>query len=461
LATIREQIHRGLFGLQFRTTVLLTAVVLAATGLTGATYLRISTQMIVEETQNHARDLARSLALASSAAVEAEDRDTLLAIAGESVNHGELVYVVFADVSGRMIASFQKGAGTIKQLLLEDGQHITVEPINRPLLASSGDAGPLMDVVYPIQSVPIGGPLTTTRPLVGYIRLGVGLGDAQYRLETLIRSVIGLAVGIALLMVPLGYEVVRHLARPIERLSATAKAFAGGRLDVRVDIHRRDEIGELAMSFNTMADEMAASHNQLVRLNSELEDRVLQRTMALENANRLLHDMAARDSLTGLYNRRHFNDLLAQLFAESARYGSDLTCMMLDLDNFKRVNDSLGHQTGDRLLQLTADVIRGSIREADVAVRYGGDEFAVLLPQTSPNDAQHSAQRILDNFRQRVAREMSEAAITSLSIGLVSRERDQPGSATELVNLADEALYLAKAGGKNRITVARPAGALT
>jgi two-component system, cell cycle response regulator len=228
-----------------------------------------------------------------------------------------------------------------------------------------------------------------------------------------------------------------------------------------VDIRRRDEIGELALSFNTMADEMASSHNQLVKLNAELEDRVLQRTMALENANRMLHDMAARDSLTGLYNRRHFNDLLAQLFAESSRYGSDLTCMMLDLDNFKRVNDSLGHQTGDRLLQLTADVIRGSIREADVAVRYGGDEFAVLLPQTAPTDAQNSAERVLNNFRQRVARELPEAGIASLSIGLVSRERDQPTTATELVNLADEALYLAKAGGKNRITVARPAGALT
>jgi diguanylate cyclase (GGDEF)-like protein len=166
--------------------------------------------------------------------------------------------------------------------------------------------------------------------------------------------------------------------------------------------------------------------------------------------------MAARDSLTGLYNRRHFNDLCAQLFAEAARYQTDLTCMMIDLDNFKRVNDTLGHQTGDDLLRLTAEIIRGSIRESDVAVRYGGDEFAVLLPRTSPTEARASAERILARFREDIADKLPEASIASLSIGLVSREQDQPASVVELVNLADEALYLAKAGGKNRITVARP-----
>jgi diguanylate cyclase (GGDEF)-like protein len=208
-----------------------------------------------------------------------------------------------------------------------------------------------------------------------------------------------------------------------------------------------------------MADELARSHNQLVKLNAELEDRVYQRTCALEEANKLLRDMASRDSLTGLYNRRHFNDLLAQLFAESVRYNTDLTCMMIDLDNFKAVNDSLGHQTGDHLLQITADCIRGSIRESDVAIRFGGDEFAVLLPQTSPIDARNSAERILINFRQHLTRHMPEATITSLSIGLVSREGDLPNTASELVTLADEALYQAKAAGKNRITVASASAA--
>jgi diguanylate cyclase (GGDEF)-like protein len=205
-----------------------------------------------------------------------------------------------------------------------------------------------------------------------------------------------------------------------------------------------------------MADELASSHDKLVKLNAELEDRVMKRTTALEAANVRLREMAARDALTGLYNRRHFNDLLGQLFAESTRYHSDLTLMMLDLDNFKRVNDTLGHQVGDQLLRMTADVILQCIRESDVAVRYGGDEFIVLWPQTSPEEARASAERILARFREELTRALPEAGIASLSIGVASRRADEPTEPMHLVQLADEALYLAKAGGKNRITVLQP-----
>ncbi|HUN82278.1 MAG TPA: diguanylate cyclase, partial [Phycisphaerae bacterium] len=442
----------------FRTTILLTAIVLAATGLTGATYLRISTQSLADEAQNHARDLARALATSTAADVIAQDQESLLGIAQESVDAGELNYVVFTDQTGRMLASFQRGAGSINRFIMNDARHISVEPLNRPSILIESQ-GPVVDIVYPVASISPSAGQEGLRHTAGYIRLGVSMRNSDARLQNLIRSVIGLAAGIALLMVPLGYQVVRHLVGPIEALSEAVREFAAGKLDTRVKIQRRDEVGELATAFNGMADELARSHNQLVKLNAELEDRVLRRTRDLEEANKLLRDMASRDSLTGLYNRRHFNDLLAQLFAESARYGTDLTCMMIDLDNFKRVNDTLGHQIGDQLLQATADVIRSSIRESDVAIRFGGDEFAVLLPQTSPADAGHSAERILRNFRQHLARHMPEANITSLSIGMVSRENDLPATASELVTLADEALYLAKAAGKNRITVACPAGA--
>jgi diguanylate cyclase len=276
-----------------------------------------------------------------------------------------------------------------------------------------------------------------------------------------VRNVIGLAVGIALLMVPVGYEVVRYVVGPVNRLSEAARSFAGGKLDTRVEAKRRDEIGDLARSFNVMADELAHSHNQLVKLNAELEDRVLQRTTELERANRQLAEMAARDSLTGLYNRRHFSNLLTQLFAEATRYDTDVTCMMLDLDNLKRVNDSLGHQTGDRLLQFTAQIIEQTIRESDVAVRYGGDEFVVVLPQTSLPDASAFAERLLSRFRSELMTQLPEAIIASLSIGLASRRHNQPITAVDLVKFADEALYLAKAGGKNRITVVSPVAAGT
>ena len=192
-------------------------------------------------------------------------------------------------------------------------------------------------------------------------------------------------------------------------------------------------------------------HLRLLTLIASQAAAILQRILMYEEMSRL----AITDELTGLYNRRHFNEILGHAFAEATRYESDLTCMMIDLDNFKRVNDSLGHQAGDHLLQLTAQAIRSSIRESDIAVRYGGDEFAVLLPRTSPSDARASAERMLENFRSTIAQQMPEASIASLSIGLASRANAEPTTANEILILADEALYLAKAGGKNRITMVR------
>lgn len=460
---MRQQFFRGLFGLQFRTTLLLTGVVLAATGLTGATYLRISQQSALLQAKSHASALARTLAVGGARAVPIEDRQRLLAIVDDAVPDSNLCYVIFTDMGGRILASQQRCSGTVNQIILHDRDHISVEPIDQPHVLTDGFGQEWIDVVYPVPAYFDDEPMFVAedrRPTTGYVRLGLSLRPQSKGLDAIARNIIGLAVGIALLMVPLGYEIVRYLLKPIHRLSEAAAGLAAGRLETRVEATRRDEIGDLSKAFNSMADKLSTSHDQLLQQSAELEERVHQRTTELEKANRQLLEMATRDSLTGLYNRRHFNDLLSQLFAESERYGTDLTCIMLDLDNFKRVNDSLGHQMGDQLLELTARVIKASIRESDVPVRYGGDEFAVLLPRTSPNDARASAERMLARFRSEMASSLPIASIVSLSIGLASREQDQPTTAPELLNLADEALYLAKAGGKNRITVLRP-GQLT
>jgi len=152
------------------------------------------------------------------------------------------------------------------------------------------------------------------------------------------------------------------------------------------------------------------------------------------------------DELTGLFNRRHFEERLKEEVSRHSRHDGAFSLLMVDLDSFKAYNDMYGHPSGDKLLRFIASVVDGSIRDADQAFRYGGDEFAVILPRTNPEDAFMVAERV----RMRIAQEMEQRQSGVLSsIGLASYPADgvMPG---ELVTTADTALYYAKNTGGNR-----------
>ena len=188
---------------------------------------------------------------------------------------------------------------------------------------------------------------------------------------------------------------------------------------------------------------------EIEQRNAELADK----NAELAQRNDQLREMAVRDPLTGLYNRRHFSDVLSAMFAEAERYGNDLACVMIDLDNFKRINDSLGHQAGDRLLIAASRAIRHGVRTADVVARYGGDEFVVLMPQSSAAEVAAMAERIGEDFTRLVADELPDVDGVTMSFGVAGRLTHHPHTGDDLVKLADRALYDAKARGKNTIAV--------
>jgi diguanylate cyclase (GGDEF)-like protein len=225
--------------------------------------------------------------------------------------------------------------------------------------------------------------------------------------------------------------------------------FSMGRLEVRSSIRRRDEIGRLAEAFNQMADQHQQTHLRIVRLNAELEERVAYRTHQLR-------ELASRDPLTGLYNRRHFSDVLERRFAEAVRYRTDLSCIMIDLDDFKSANDAFGHQVGDQVLQLAAGTIVGQLRASDVAARYGGDEFILLLPQTDADRAQVLGARVIERFNDELLARFPKSAVR-MSMGIASLHSLTTATAEGLIQAADHALYMAKTAGKNRIVMAAPA----
>lgn len=185
---------------------------------------------------------------------------------------------------------------------------------------------------------------------------------------------------------------------------------------------------------------------------------------ALERANRELSELAVRDGLTGLHNRRHFDDVLEREWHRLARTRRELSLVLLDIDHFKQFNDLYGHQQGDDALQAVAQAVDAAVqRTSDVAVRYGGEEFAVVLPETGAAGAQRIAERIAATLEElAIPHEASEASSKlTLSFGLATVV---PGAGTlpeTLVALADRALYRSKEEGRNRLSVAVAPGAAT
>ena len=178
-----------------------------------------------------------------------------------------------------------------------------------------------------------------------------------------------------------------------------------------------------------------------------------EKNLALEQSLRKVEEVAATDPLTGLYNRRHFGKLLSQLFSEAQRYDKDLACVMVDLDGYKQLNDTCGHQVGDQLLLVAARVITANMRAMDVAARYGGDEFVLLLPQASPDEAAKAAERVRIDYRKASAMILRRNEGLTMSFGVSSLKADSAVSADQLIADADAALYRAKNSGRNRIVI--------
>lgn len=167
--------------------------------------------------------------------------------------------------------------------------------------------------------------------------------------------------------------------------------------------------------------------------------------VAIQNAR--LYEMATIDGLTGLYVRRYFEQRLSEEFIRSKRYGDDFTLIVVDLNYFKQVNDKYGHLVGDRILKIIGEVLRDSVRSMDVPARYGGDEFSILLPRASLEDAEIIQERILEGIERCVIDLEDERIGVSAASGMACYTTDRPEDPTAMILIADGRLYEAK---KNR-----------
>jgi len=170
-----------------------------------------------------------------------------------------------------------------------------------------------------------------------------------------------------------------------------------------------------------------------------------------------LEQMVVNDPLTGLHNRRYLMDRLLQEMQRSDRHGEPLAFAMLDLDSFRPINDQYGHVLGDKVLRAVGNAIAKSIRVSDIAARYGGDEFGVILPQTPPEGAMRVCERLLRTISELILQdENGKSCRVTASLGLAYYPADDVETPEDLVHSADGALYGAKRSGKNRFTTVRP-----
>ncbi len=434
-----------LASLQVRSTTLVVFLCIAVVGASSSFLVQSSVAALGQQQDEAIVGLSALMAEAAGPLMATPiDTQALTQLAERTADGAPLVYVVIYNTNGQVLASAYQGA------VAEHRYAIQSRKLNKSALGTptswrkKSERLSFREIVYPINTSLATNPAEeASHVLTGYVRTAIPPNTYRKTLASSIDMLIGVGIIALVFSIPLGFLLVRRIASPLHALATAMLDFSQGDLQVRSPEGRRDEIGQLARAFNRMADQHQQAHEGVLRLNAELEQRVLTRTEQLR-------DLASRDPLTGLYNRRHLGEALRQAFVEAQRYEHNLACIMIDLDDFKDVNDLQGHRVGDQVLVLAAETIKSQLRSSDIPARPGGDEFVILLPQTSAYRAATIARRIISAFCESVKAEIPEVSV-GMSAGISDIETLKPAVPEILVDEADRALYQAKADGKHRV----------
>ena len=242
---------------------------------------------------------------------------------------------------------------------------------------------------------------------------------------------LGIIVGVGWVAFRLGLLIVR----PLDRLAVGAERVAAGDLSVALPVVGSGEVASLTQVFNDMVKRLREGRAALNAANTALQEKNVE-----------LERLSVTDQLTGLYNRRRMLEVLENEVHRSKRLEHRFSVLMMDVDLFKKFNDSFGHQAGDRVLAGVAEVLRETTREIDTPARYGGEEFFAVLPEAGLDAAVEVAERI----RATLASRIFEGRRVTLSIG-VAEFPTHGADGDRLIAAADDALYRAKDEGRNRV----------
>jgi diguanylate cyclase (GGDEF)-like protein len=190
---------------------------------------------------------------------------------------------------------------------------------------------------------------------------------------------------------------------------------------------------------------LETAKTELINLSSSLINDLLDQ----RQENNLLRKQVVRDSMTNLFNHKHFRELLQQELSRSERYNKPLSLILCDLDNFKLINDTHGHLAGDRVIKAIAGCLKNELRESDHIARYGGEEFAIILSETGKEGAMQVAERLRKAIGSLIVFYGDEYIQATMSFGIVANDPGDKTSLDETIQRADSALYNAKAQGRD------------
>ncbi|MCH8891053.1 MAG: sensor domain-containing diguanylate cyclase, partial [Myxococcales bacterium] len=267
---------------------------------------------------------------------------------------------------------------------------------------------------------------------------------AYSSLLVLIRRVLLIDLLTILVLSLVAYRITSAVLKPIKSLSAGAHRVAEGQFDFEIpDPGTRDEIGLLIRAFNRMLQRVRAYQDEIKESNANLRTH----NVKLQQANELLEQLSITDGLTKLHNHRFFQDQLTREIRRATRASTPLSLLLIDIDDFKSLNDRFGHAAGDELLHGLALIMNATVRSSDLLARYGGEEFAVLAPGTDQEGVYLLAEKLRTAIAESsfILGDSMRLTRVTVSVGFAQFKGDRK----KFFDEADRALYRAKAAGKN------------
>lgn len=388
---------------------------------------------------------ARQLGSAAEFSLFAGDREALARLAEAALRsdvqlRGVIIYNAQGQVkaaAGQMRAPSPRLDGAIQIVQTKDAL-VVAQPIY-------STQSMLQDDVYgPVAGAPEGFRATENR-LLGYAVVEMSLEAlAQQRRDLLIWS-LATAVGGLMLAGVMASVLADLVSVQIGRINHVVQRVGEGQLDERVDVERSGILRPLATGINAMVARIATTQE-------ELQQQITQATQELRDQKDAAELAARTDSLTGVASRRAFSEAAEAEMQRALRYRSELSLLMMDLDHFKVVNDTHGHVTGDAVLVSFAQTVQQLVRKVDLVARLGGEEFVVLLPNITADQATALAERIREAVYNSHLLVDGQPLQFSVSIGVAQFDRREL-SLTGWLARADAALYQAKAAGRDKVVV--------